>query len=126
VLAERLLDRDEILERLGHLEALDVQVAGMEEVVDPLVVAVVGLGLRELVVVVRELEVRSAGVDIHVGTEDVARDDRALNVPAGAARTPRRGPRGLSRLGALPERKVVRILLLRRLRWEEVLGGGRR
>ncbi len=55
VLSQGLSDRDEVLERLGHLQALDVQVPGVEEVVDPLVVSKARLALSKLVVVVREL-----------------------------------------------------------------------
>jgi hypothetical protein len=37
------LDRDEVLQRLGHLAAGDGQVAGVQEVPDPVVVVEVGL-----------------------------------------------------------------------------------
>ena len=57
------------------------------------------LALRQLVVMVREFEVGPAGVDVEVGAEDVARDDRALDMPARAALPPRRGPLRLARLG---------------------------
>jgi hypothetical protein len=36
VLCKCLLDGDEVLERLAHLEPLDVQVPSVQEVVDPL------------------------------------------------------------------------------------------
>ena len=58
-----------------------------------LVVAVVGLRLSQLVVVVRELEIRATGVDVHVRTEDVTGHDRALDVPARPPRPPWRFPR---------------------------------
>ena len=45
---ERLSDGDEVLERLCHLEPLDVQVAEVEEVVDPLAAAVEGLRLARM------------------------------------------------------------------------------
>ena len=89
-----LTDGDEVLEALGHLEALDVQVASVEEIVHPLVVIVVRLGLRQLVVVVRELEVAAAGMDVHVGAEDVPRHDGALDVPARPAAAPLFDPGG--------------------------------
>lgn len=37
-LLERLLDRDEVLEALGHLQAVDAEVAAVQPVVAPLVV----------------------------------------------------------------------------------------
>ena len=43
VAAQRGPDRDEVLERLGHLAAVDVQVAGVQEVAHPVVVLVVRL-----------------------------------------------------------------------------------
>lgn len=46
VLLEGLLDGDEVLEALGHLEALDVEVTGVQEVVHPLTAVVLGLRLR--------------------------------------------------------------------------------
>lgn len=61
---EGLLDGDEILEGLGHLAARNVKVTRVDEVIDPLVVVEVGLGLGQLVVVVGELQVLSSCVDI--------------------------------------------------------------
>lgn len=45
VLFQGLLDGDEVLEALGHLEPLDVQVARVQEVVNPLPAVVLGLCL---------------------------------------------------------------------------------
>lgn len=45
VLRERLLDGDEVLEAFGHLEALDVEVARVQEIVHPLAAVVLCLGL---------------------------------------------------------------------------------
>lgn len=45
VLLERLFDRDEVLETFGHLEALDVQVTRVQEVVHPLSAVVPRLSL---------------------------------------------------------------------------------
>ena len=47
VLREGLLDGDEVLEALGHLEALDVKVTRVQEVVDPLTAVVLRLGLKK-------------------------------------------------------------------------------
>lgn len=45
VLFQGLLDGNEVLEALGHLEALDVEVTRVQEVVHPLPAVVRGLGL---------------------------------------------------------------------------------
>mmetsp|Transcript_35108 Transcript_35108/g.60100 ORF Transcript_35108/g.60100 Transcript_35108/m.60100 type:complete len:501 (-) Transcript_35108:451-1953(-) len=95
---ERLTDRDEVLERLGHLEPLDVQVAKVPKVVDPLGAPVHRFRLAELVVVVGELEVRAAGVHVHVVPHQIRRHHRALDVPPGPAASPRRVPRRLAAL----------------------------
>ena len=71
----------------------------------------VGLGLRDLVLVVREDEVRAAAVDLERLAEVLGRHRRALDVPARTAGAPGARPRRLARLGALPEREVVRALL---------------
>ncbi len=44
MLPQHVLDGDEVLERLGHLAAGDRQMTRVEEVADPVVVLVVGLG----------------------------------------------------------------------------------
>lgn len=44
--AETDVDGDEVLEGLGHLETFDVEVTGVEEVVNPLSAVVVGLRIR--------------------------------------------------------------------------------
>lgn len=48
---------------------LDVEVSCVEEVADPLVVSKARLGLRQLVIMVRELEVNAARVYVHVPAE---------------------------------------------------------
>ena len=101
------LNGDEVLERLGHLAAGDGEVARVEEVADPVVVAVVGLGLGQLVVVVGELEVDAARVDVHRLAQDLRGHDGALDVPAGPAAAPGRLPARLARLRVLPDGEVV-------------------
>ena len=80
------------------------------------------LGL--LVLVVREPQVDAAAVDVEAGAEVLLRHRRALDVPAGPARAPRRRPRGGLGLGlllpALPEREVARVALAARVG----VGGG--
>ena len=73
-----------------------------------------GLRLRTLVLVMREDEVEPAAVDQELGPERLLRHRRALDVPAGPPRPPRRVPRRvLALLRRLPEREVAGILLQR-------------
>jgi hypothetical protein len=60
----------------------------VQEVVDPLLVPVVGLRLRQLVLVVRELEVEAPGVDVNGVPNQIAGHGGALNVPPGPALAP--------------------------------------
>ena len=68
--------------------------------------------LGALVLVVRELQVLAAAVDVEALAEQVERHDDALGVPARTPRPPRRVPRRLARLGLLPEDEVDRAALL--------------
>jgi hypothetical protein len=70
-----------------------------------------GLGLGDLVLVVREDQVEAAAVDVEGGTEVLVGHGRALQVPAGAATAPRGLPVGLARLGRLPQREVTGVAL---------------
>ena len=69
------------------------------------------LGLRPLVLVVREHEVVAAAVEVEPLAEQVERHRRALDVPARPAPAPRRVPRRLTGLRRLPEREVDRVAL---------------
>ena len=74
--------------------------------------AVCALGLRDLVLVVREDEVETAGMDVDGLAEVLVRHSRALDVPARTAlAAPRRIPCRFARLGSLPDREVHRVLL---------------
>mmetsp|Transcript_83843 Transcript_83843/g.233921 ORF Transcript_83843/g.233921 Transcript_83843/m.233921 type:complete len:377 (-) Transcript_83843:660-1790(-) len=113
---QRLADCDEVFERLRHFEALNVQVPSMPKVIDPLRPPVVGLGLRHLIVVVRELQIFAPAMDVEELLVDVVGHHRALNVPTWPPRTPSALPSGLSGLRLFPHREVVRIALLGGLR----------
>lgn len=90
---KNLLNGDEILKRLAHLFSMNVQVAGVPEVVDPVVTLVVGLTLGDLVVVVREAEVDTSCVDVNwVRLKDRGSHSTALDVPSWTTFTPRRWP----------------------------------
>ena len=71
-----------------------------------------GLGLGNLVLVVREDEVEPSAVDVEGLAEVLLAHRRALDVPPGTASPPRRVPRRLARLLGLPEREVEGLPLL--------------
>ena len=60
---------------------------------------------------VREDQVQPSAVDIEGLAQQPAAHGRALDVPAGAAGSPRAGPGGLARLGRLPQGEVGRVPL---------------
>ena len=47
ILLQRLLNGDEVLERLGHLAASNGEVTRVEEISCPAVIVIVGLGLKQ-------------------------------------------------------------------------------
>ncbi len=104
---EYVRHRKHVAERLRHLLAR----LGDPAVVQPVLREVVtgALGLRDLVLMMREHQIQSAAVDVERLAEVEHRHRRAFEVPSGPARTPRCGPRRLARLGGLPEREVPRI-----------------
>ena len=99
---------------LGHFAGFRVEVVHMEPVVAPLM-AEIGLGLCNLVRVVREGIVDAAAVDVEVFAEVLHADAGALDVPAGVADAPRGVP--LERLilkfrFCEPEDEVVFVALV--------------
>ena len=87
VAGQELAGADHVADGLGHLLALELQ----EGVVEPVAgerLAGGGLGLGDLVLVVREDEVLAAPVDVEGAAQVLAGHGRALDVPAGAARSP--------------------------------------
>ena len=69
------------------------------------------LGLGDLVLVVRELQVLAATVDVELAPQQRPGHRRALDVPARPTRAPRTGPARFARLGRLPQHEVERVLL---------------
>ena len=64
------------------------------------------LALGDLVLVVGELQVVAAAVEVERAPQELTRHDRALDVPAGTTGPPGALPAGLARLDALPECEV--------------------
>ncbi len=110
VALQHLADGEEVAERLRHLLVGDAH----EAVVQPVAhegLAVRALGLRDLVLVVRKLQVLAAAMEVESLPQQGAAHGRALDVPARASVAPRRRPCGLAGLGALPEHEVQGIVL---------------
>src|SRR5207248_4683966 len=72
----------------------------------------VRLGLGQLVLVVRELEVEAAAVNVERFAKELHAHGRALDVPARPSRPPRAVPFWLARLGPFPEGEVAGVALL--------------
>ena len=112
VLFKYISDREEVALRLGHLLVVDRDVSVVHPVVGELD-SVVRLTLSDLVLVVRELEVLAACVDVKRIAEVLSAHRRALDVPARTAHAPGRLPCDLVFFfSGLPESEVERILFL--------------
>ena len=105
-----LLDREEVAERLRHLLVVDAHERVMHPVTDERQPGG-ALGLRDLVLVMRENEVLAAAMEIERLAEVLDAHRRALEVPAGASRPPRAFPERLARLRRFPEREVEGVAL---------------
>jgi len=86
-LLQHLADGEEVAQRLRHLLVIDAHEAVVHPVIDE-GVAVRAFRLGDLVLVVRELQVHAAAVDVEVVAEQLRAHRRALDVPARAALTP--------------------------------------
>ncbi len=87
VFLQHLAYGEEVAQRFGHL----LLVHPHETVVHPVVhvgTAVRALGLRDLVLVMRELQILPAAVNIEMMAQMVVAHCRALDVPAGSAGPP--------------------------------------
>jgi hypothetical protein len=64
--------------------------------------------------VVREHQIHAAGMDVELRPQIGLAHGHAFGVPAGSSAPPRRRPRRLARLGALPQREITLITFTRR------------
>src|SRR5258708_12177193 len=92
MLVQKLVHGEEIAERLAHLLAGDVQEAVVHPVLRHDAMAEGAAALRDLVLVVREDEVESAGMDVECLAEMLGPHRRALDVPARPPAPPRPPP----------------------------------
>jgi len=106
------LDGGKVFQRLGHLVALNMEMTGVDKVVAPSIRVEMRLTLGNLVIVVRELEVDTAGVKVEARPKDRAAHGRTLDVPPGSAKSPRGLPPWFTFFThPLPQGKVFRVLL---------------
>ena len=107
---QHVADGEEIAEGLRHLVVVDSH----EAVVHPHMDegrAAGRAGLRDFVLVMRELEVHAAAVKVEVRSQQARGHRRALDVPPRPALAPGRRPVGLAGLGPLPQHEIQRIEL---------------
>lgn len=86
---------DKVFETFGHLLSFDIHVPSVQPVVDPLAVLRKGLGLGNLVIMMRKLEILPSRVDVHPPRDGMRAHHRALYVPPGPSQTPGRLVLGL-------------------------------
>ncbi|MNZ84549.1 hypothetical protein D3C78_1033110 [compost metagenome] len=110
VLLQHLTNGEEVTQGLGHLLAIHSHRAGVHPGIG-IELARGRLALGNLVLVVREHQVRAAAMNVEGFTQAAGGHHRALDVPTGTTCSPRRFPARLARLGALPEDEVQRIFL---------------
>jgi len=84
----------------------------MHEVVDPLTASEAALRLCKFVVMMRELEVISTSMNVHVIPKDVTSHHRAFDMPTWATHSPRTLPGRLPGLGLLPKSEISLCPLL--------------
>src|SRR5215831_20617321 len=85
---QHLAQGEEVAERLRHLLLVDVDEAVVHPDIGELVAARAA-GLCDLVLVMRKLQIETAAVQVEMRAEERRRHRGALDVPAGAARSPR-------------------------------------
>ena len=87
VLLEHFTDGEEIAQRLGHLLVVHAHKAVMHPVID--VTALMrALGLRNLVLMMRKLQVGTAAVHIEMLAQQFGTHSRTFDMPTGATFAP--------------------------------------
>ena len=96
---------------LGHLRAVDIDITVVHPVMREFA-TVMCLRLRDLIFVMRELQILTAGVNIDGRSQIFFGHGRAFDMPAGSAHAPRGLPCDLAwLLACLPKREIQRIFL---------------
>ena len=111
VLGEQITDQTEVAQGLGHLFAVDIDIAVVHPVAH-VVGAVGAAALGDLVLVVREDQILAATVDIDHVTQVLVDHGGAFDVPAGTATAPGGLPAGLVIGRWLPEDEITGVALV--------------
>lgn len=100
---EEISNGDEVFQALWHFEPINVKMACVPEMIDPIVAAIVGLRLSKLVVMVRETKINSSRVNVNrVFFENWISHCRTFNMPSRSSWTPFAIPWRLVFLGFFP------------------------
>ena len=99
-----------IAQRFGHFFFVHLDEAVMHPEINVTMTAG-RLGLGDLVLVMGKFQVHAPAVNIEMFAQAMGRHRRALDMPAGSARAPRRAPTWFTRFGGFPQHEVQRIAL---------------
>ena len=113
MLGHQVVHALDVAQRLAHLGAAEVEHAVVQPEARERCAAVGALALRHFVLVVRELQVDTAGMDVDGLAQVGSGHRRALDVPARSAHAPRRVPARQVVAGRLPQDEVTGITLVR-------------
>ncbi len=110
VLFQHLTNGEKVAQTLGHFLAINAHRTGVHPGCSVLLAGGC-FALGDLVLVVREYQIRATAMDIEGVTQAAGGHNRALDMPARATFTPGRRPARLTRLGGFPQHKIQRVLL---------------
>ncbi len=111
-LIQQILDRKEIAQRFGHFPPLDLHHLVVHPEAREIPVRIGAAALRDLVFVVRKLQIQPAAVNVEALAQQVQRHGGTLDMPAGPAIAPRRFPAGLVAARRFPQHKIHRIVFV--------------
>jgi len=111
---EHIADGEEIAEAFGHLLPVHAEHAVVQPDTGEMAARKGAAALRDLVLMMREEEIRAAAMDVEIGAEMAPGHGAALDMPAGPAAAPGALPARLVGPGGLPEHEIGRVALIGR------------
>ena len=109
MLGQKFVQDADVADRFRHLAAAEIEHAVVQPEAGEYLAAMGTGALGDFVLVVRELQIDAAGVDVDGFSQVGFTHRRAFDMPARAADTPGRVPARQIRRGRLPEYEVTRM-----------------